>query len=449
MLRDTSPQQYQLEMVTLEQLVPKDHLVRKIDTAIDFEFIRTEVAHLYCKDNGRPAIDPVVLFKIMLLGYVFGVPSERRLMQDIEVNVAYRWFLRLSLTDKVPDASTLSQNRIRRFNGTDVFQRIFDHIVEQSISRHLIGGRTLYTDSTHLKASANKGKSINKLVSASTSAYIRQLNEAVEEERKVAGKKPLKEKQEQVCELQSIKSSTTDPDSGFMTREGKPQGFFYLDHRTVDGKHGLITDTFATPGNVHDSQPYLARLDRQLERFDLNPVAVGLDAGYNTAMLCHLIQERQIEPVMGYRRPNKGKGLLRKNAFNYEKDSNSYRCPQGQSLLYSTTNRDGYHEYKSDPAICRNCPLLKQCTRSKNQTKVLTRHVFEEAKEAANQTRLSAWGKKIYQRRKETVERSFADAKQHHGHRYARFRGLQNVQMQCLMAGTAQNIKKMALLLAA
>lgn len=449
MLRDTSPQQYQLEMVTLEQLVPKDHLVRKIDTAIDFEFIRAEVAHLYCKDNGRPAIDPVVLFKIMLLGYVFGVPSERRLMQEIEVNVAYRWFLRLSLTDKVPDASTLSQNRIRRFNGTDVFQRIFDHIVEQAISRHLIGGRTLYTDSTHLKASANKGKSINKLVSASTSAYIRQLNEAVEEERKVAGKKPLKEKQEQVCELQSIKSSTTDPDSGFMTREGKPQGFFYLDHRTVDGKHGLITDTFATPGNVHDSQPYLARLDRQLERFDLNPVAVGLDAGYNTAMLCHLILERQIEPVMGYRRPNKGKGLLRKSAFSYEKDSNSYRCPQGQSLQYSTTNRDGYHEYKSDPAICRNCPLLKQCTRSKNQTKVLTRHVFEQAKEAANQTRLSAWGKKIYQRRKETVERSFADAKQHHGHRYARFRGLQNVQMQCLMAGTAQNIKKMALLLAA
>ncbi|WP_233081970.1 IS1182 family transposase [Rheinheimera soli] len=449
MLRDTSPQQYQLEMVTLEQLVPKDHLVRKIDTAIDFEFIRTEVAHLYCKDNGRPAIDPVVLFKIMLLGYIFGVPSERRLIQEIEVNVAYRWFLRLSLTDKVPDASTLSQNRIRRFNGTDVFQRIFDHIVEQAISRHLIGGRTLYTDSTHLKASANKGKSINKLVSASTSAYIRQLNEAVEEERKVAGKKPLKEKQEQVCELQSIKSSTTDPDSGFMTREGKPQGFFYLDHRTVDGKHGLITDTFATPGNVHDSQPYLARLDRQLERFELSPVAVGLDAGYNTAMLCHLIRERQIEPVMGYRRPNKGKGLLRKSAFSYEKDSNSYRCPHGQSLLYTTTNRDGYHEYKSDPALCRNCPLLKQCTRSKNQTKVLTRHVYEEAKEAANQTRLSTWGKKIYQRRKETVERSFADAKQHHGHRYARFRGLQNVQMQCLMAGTAQNIKKMALLLAA
>ncbi|MEE2026146.1 transposase, partial [Alkalimonas mucilaginosa] len=142
MLKTPSPQQYQLEMVTLEELVPKDHLVRKVDAAIDFEFIREEVEHLYCKDNGRPPIDPVRLFKIMILGYLFGVPSERRLMQEIQVNVAYRWFLRMGLTEKVPDASTLSQNRIRRFNGTDVFQRIFDRIVEQAIEKRLIGGTT-------------------------------------------------------------------------------------------------------------------------------------------------------------------------------------------------------------------------------------------------------------------------------------------------------------------
>ncbi len=449
MLKDVSPQQHQLEMVTLEQLVPSNHLVRKIDSTIDFEFIRVEVADLYCKDNGRPAIDPVMLFKIMLLGYLFGVPSERRLMQEIEVNVAYRWFLRLSLTDKVPDASTLSQNRIRRFNGTDVFQRVFDRIVEQAMAKKLIGGRVLYTDSTHLKASANKNKSINKLVAASTSAYVEQLNAAIEEERKAAGKKPLPPKDDKVCELHEIKASTTDPDSGFMTREGKPQGFFYLDHRTVDGKHGLITDTHVTPGNQHDSQPYIARLDRQLERFDLSPTAVGLDAGYNTAILCHLIKERQIEPVMGYRRPNKGQDLLRKSAFVYDKENDCYRCPQGELLQYSTTNRVGYREYKSNPSTCKDCPLRSRCTKSTNHTKVVTRHVFEAAKEAANETRLSAWGKKIYKRRKETVERSFADAKQHHGHRYARFRGLSNVQMQCLLAGAAQNIKKMALLLTA
>ncbi|HDL7814201.1 TPA: transposase, partial [Yersinia enterocolitica] len=161
MLKESAPQQYQLEMVTLEELVPQHHLVRKVDAAIDFEFIRDEVAHLYCHDNGRPAIDPVVLFKMMLLGYLFGIPSERRLVQEIQVNVAYRWFLRMGLTDKVPDASTLSQNRIRRFNGTDIFQRIFDNIVEQAITKGMVGGRVLYTDSTHLKANANPLKAKN------------------------------------------------------------------------------------------------------------------------------------------------------------------------------------------------------------------------------------------------------------------------------------------------
>lgn len=445
MLKPPSPQQYQLEMVTLEELVPKDHLVRKVDAAIDFEFIRAEVEHLYCKDNGRPPIDPVRLFKIMILGYLFGVPSERRLMQEIQVNVAYRWFLRMGLTEKVPDASTLSQNRIRRFNGTDVFQRIFDRIVEQAFEQRLIGGYTLYTDSTHLKASANKRKSINKEVTASTSAYIAELDKAIEADREAQGKKPLKEAKA-TPEVKNQKVSTTDPDSGFMTREGKPQGFFYLDHRTVDGRHGIITDTFATAGNVHDSQPYIARLDRQLERFKFTPIAVGLDAGYFTAPLCHLIRERQIAPVIAYRRPNGTANPIKKKHFSYDSNTDTYRCPQGEILSYSTTDRNGYRHYTSDPQKCKDCPLRLDCTRSQQHKKTLTRHVWEEDKEHVSGLRLTPWGKKIYSRRKETVERSFADAKQHHGHRYARFRGLAKVQMQCLLAAVAQNIKKMALL---
>ena len=163
MLKDPSPQQHELEMVTLEQLVPKDHLVRKINQHIDFEFIRDEVAHLYCKDNGRPPVDPVRLFKMLLLGYLFGIKSERQLVKDVEVNVAYRWFLGMGLTEKVIDASTFSQNRIRRFNGTDIFERIFNNIVEQAMNKGLIGGYALYTDSTHLKANANKRKAKNEV----------------------------------------------------------------------------------------------------------------------------------------------------------------------------------------------------------------------------------------------------------------------------------------------
>lgn len=193
MLKEPLPQQYELEMVTMEQLVPKNHLVRKIDSAIDFEFIRDEVAHLYCQDNGRPPVDPVRLFKIILLGYIFGIKSERQLVKEIEVNVAYRWFLRMSLTENVIHASTLSQNRIRRFNGTDIFERIFSNIVIQAMDKGLVAGQELFTDSTHLKANANKNKYQNEERVVRAGAYLDMLNEDVSLSRESEGKKPLKE----------------------------------------------------------------------------------------------------------------------------------------------------------------------------------------------------------------------------------------------------------------
>ena len=126
MLKEPGPTQHELEMVTLEELVPCDHLLRRIDAVVDFTFIRDEVRHLYCDDNGRPALDPVVLFKALFIGYLFGIRSERQLVRELQVNVAYRWFLGLRLTDKVPDASTFSQNRRRRFRDSDIAQRLFD-----------------------------------------------------------------------------------------------------------------------------------------------------------------------------------------------------------------------------------------------------------------------------------------------------------------------------------
>ena len=447
MLKDPSPQQHELEMVTLEQLVPKDHLVRQVDRHIDFEFIRHEVSHLYCKDNGRPPVDPVRLFKMLILGYLFGIKSERQLVKDIEVNVAYRWFLGMGLTEKVIDASTFSQNRIRRFNGTDIFERIFTHIVEQAINKGLIGGYALYTDSTHLKANANKRKAKNKVDIVKPSAYIDTINQAVALDRQTHGKKPLKTDKTAPKE-KHIKVSTTDPDSGFMHRDQKPQGFFYLDHRTVDGKHNLIMDTHITPGNINDSQPYIARLDATLDKFKLTPLVVGLDAGYFIAPVAHLLEARQIAGVFGYRRPVRTKNIFKKKHFSYDVDTDTYTCPNGEVLIYKTTSRQGYREYHSPAQICLNCVLRSHCTQSKNHKKVITRHVLQDSMDRANDRRLSSWGKKIYKRRCETVERSFADAKQHHGHRYARFRGQEKVQMQAYLAATAQNIKKIAMLLA-
>lgn len=232
MLMKSSSQQIELEMVTLESLVPRGHLLRKIDVVIDFSFIHERVSGLYCADNGRPALDPVMMFKALFIGYLFGIRSERQLVREIEVNVAYRWFLRLKLTDPVLDASTLSQNRRRRYTDTSVAQDIFDRIVEQAIAHGLVDGTVLYTDSTHLKANANKNKWDKEVVAKSRSDYWDDLDAAIAENRAAHGKKPLKAKPRRAAEKES-KISRTDPDSGYMVRDGKPNGFFYLTARST------------------------------------------------------------------------------------------------------------------------------------------------------------------------------------------------------------------------
>lgn len=447
MLKKPAPEQTALEMVTLDSLVPKDHLLRKIDAMIDFSFIHEQVAGLYCADNGRPPLDPTLMFKALFIGYLFGIRSERQLVREIEVNVAYRWFLRMKLQDRVFDASTLSQNRRRRFNDTDVAQAIFDQIVEQAIGHGLVDGTVLYTDSTHLKANANKGKYDLQLIAKSRSGYWADLDRAIEAERKLHGQKPLKEK-EREPEMKETKVSRTDPDAGYMVREGKPKGFFYLDHRTVDSRHAIITDIHVTPANVHDSIVYLDRLDRQRQRFCFDVRAVGLDAGYATSGIANGLEQRDILGVTGYRRPASPRsGMMRKSKFIYDQQQDGYLCPQGQRLTYATTDRNGYRHYKSDPTICRECRLLASCTANVAATRTITRHVWSDARERTDAHRLTPWGKAIYKRRKETVERSFADAKQLHGHRYARFRGLTRVACQCLLAAAAQNMKKIALAL--
>lgn len=444
MLKKPTAQQTAIEMVTLETLVPSDHLLRRIDATIDFSFIHELVEDLYCPDNGRPALDPVMMFKSLFIGYLFGIRSERQLVREIEVNVAYRWYLGLKLTDKVFDASTLSQNRRRRYRDTTVAQAIFDRIVEQAISHGLVDGTVLYTDSTHLKANANKNRHDKQVIAKSRSDYWDDLDAAIDSDRATHGKKPLKKRDRKPVEKET-KVSRTDPEAGYMVRDGKPKGFFYLDHRTVDGKLAIITDTHATPANVHDSIVYLDRLDRQRSRFGFDTQIVGLDAGYATSGIAKGLEDRDIRGVTGYRNPTPPKaGMMRKSRFIYEPQNDGYRCPQGQLLTYATTDRNGYRHYTSDPTICRTCPLLASCTANAKAQRTITRHVWAESRERNDAHRRTTWGKAIYKRRRETIERSFADAKQLHGHRYARFRGLVAVATQCLLAATAQNIKKIA-----
>lgn len=196
MLKGNDSTQNKLELVYIDNLVPEDHPLRLIDKYIDFSFITDLVKDMYTPDNGRPAIDPIILFKMLFIGYWFGIRSERRLVKEIQVNVAYRWFLGLSLTDKVPDHSTISQNRRRRFRHTTIIQDIFDHIVQQAIDMKMVSGKVLYSDSTHLKANANKNKLTKQEIEKSVKAYMEELDEDIEKDRKEHGKEPLKKKTE-------------------------------------------------------------------------------------------------------------------------------------------------------------------------------------------------------------------------------------------------------------
>ncbi|MDA8226628.1 MAG: IS1182 family transposase [Desulfitobacterium hafniense] len=444
MLTNNKNLQNNYEFVCIESLVPEGHLLRYIDKYIDFSFIIEAVRSYYCEDNGRPSIDPLVLFKMIFIGYIYGIRSERQLEKEIQMNIAYRWFLGLNLTDKVPHHSTISFNRKKRFKGTGIFQEIFDQILLQAMNHKMVGGRVLFTDSTHLKANANKRKFTKEMVTVETKEYFDDLNKAIDEDRELHGKKVLKNREEEILEQKEIKVSTTDPESGYMYREGKPEGFYYLDHRTTDLKFNIITDVHVTPGNVHDSRPYIKRLERQIERFKFNVEAVALDSGYLTTPICKALNDKNIFGVIGHRRFHPTKGLFPKWKFEYDANKDTYTCPEGCELNYSTTNREGYRSYKSNPQDCKECRQLSRCTRSKNHQKVITRHVWEESKEKVHRNRLTRSGKMLYRKRKETVERSFADAKQLHGLRYCRLRGLQNVQEQALLTAACQNIKKIA-----
>lgn len=469
MLKRNDAKQYKMELVILDNLVPENHLLRKIDKVIDFSFINKICEPYYCLDNGRPAIEPECLFRMLFIGYLYGIRSERRLVEEVKVNVAYRWFIGYDLEDKIPDASVIWQNRIRRFNGTDIPQQIFDNIVRQAMSYGLVGGKVLYSDSTHLKANANKNKYTEAEVIKERQDYIDALNEAINEDRLQHGKKPLKfdgdetketseeEKEDYfddksgkggtggVGDAKNVKMSTTDPDSGFMHRDGKPQGFFYLDHRTVDAKANIITDVFVTPGNINDVKPYIGRLKKQIEKFCFEVRYVGLDAGYNVSNICKQLHDMGIQAAMGKRRGCQQKGKYGKYKFAYIKEWDVYICPERNYLEYVTTDRNGYRQYKCKNDRCVNCPRREECLSAKQITKSLTRHIWEDFKDEAYEFTHTEKGKHIYQRRKETIERSFADSKELHGLRYCRMRGLEKVMEQCLLTAAAQNMKKIAM----
>ena len=451
MITKTAKKGSQIEMVSLDMLVPEDHLLRKIDEHIDFSFIYDLVEEKYSLDNGRPSIDPVTLIKIPIIQYMFGIKSMRQTIKEIEVNVAYRWFLGLGFHDPVPHFSTFGKNYKRRFEGTDLFEQIFEKILYQCMKEGLVDTNTIFVDATHVKAAANRKKAKKILVAKKNArAYDQQLREEISADREAHGKKPLKDKDDDDDQnggssapeipMKEQKQSTVDPESGWF-HKGEHKEVFAYGIETACDKWGWVLGYTVHPGNLHDSTTF-PDIYEKLKKYD--PEVMVMDAGYKNPPIAKMLIDDDVMPVMPYHAPMTKKGFFKKYEYVYDAENNCYICPNNQVLKYSTTNREGYREYKSSGKKCANCPDLAKCTESKNHVKLIQRHIWADYMDIVEGLRHTDEGKELYSKRKETIERVFGTAKEHHAMRYTQQVGKEKMAMKVGLTFACMNMKKLA-----
>jgi transposase len=447
--------QGQFIFVDLNEFIPEDHLLRAIKNMIDFSFIYEKVDHLY-SPIGRRSIDPVMLIKMLLLGYLYGIPSERKLEQEVKMNLAYRWFLGLDLGSSIPDHSTLSQNRRRRFKDSSLFQKIFDTIVSRCIAEGLVTGDVIVTDSTHIKASASRNKAEKITVEKKPSDYLlalereaQRLEVDLEAKRKQLGKEKCGKKakpRERTVKAEVVRS-TTDPDAGLLDRPNKPGGFHYLNHTSIDAKHGIITDVFVTAGNVNDHVPYIERLRMQKEKFGLNIEKVGADKGYDHPEVHYGLEQLGI---LGYIPPietNYGGDAINRKEFTYHEDNDIFVCPVGNVLRFThlakskTKNKIG-KVYAAKTKDCANCPIRQQCFGKSGKFRTIQVALFQDIVVRNRDRSRTPDYYQVQRLRRIWCEGTFGIQKAHHNLNKTYKRGIEKVKEQCLLSALAINIKR-------
>ena len=480
MTKDGAANRDQVEFLSLDQLVPENHLVRKLENAIGWDFIYDLVEDKYCDDNGRPSVDPVTLIKLPVLQYMFGIRSMRRTIKEADVNVAYRWFLGLGMHDAVPHFSTFGKNYTRRFKGTDLFEQIFQRILSECFEAGMVDPSVVFVDSTHVKARANGKKYYDEIAGEQTLWYEKELREEIQADRESHGKRPLKDliavndedetpeennndeippspPQESLSkgkpnkntskkkaarrkQEKHIKKSTSDPESGWF-RKGEHKHVFAYSVETVCEQNGVILGYSVHPGNENDGRTFPAVFDK-VKNLPIE-IVVG-DLGYKTPAIARMLSLEDIDLLSAYKRPQTKAGFFPKYEYVYDELYDCYICPNNQVLSYHTTNRHGYKEYRSNPEMCAGCPHLKQCTESKNHLKTVTRHVWEEFLEQAEENRYTEGIREFYPLRKETIERDYGLAKELHGFRYTQTFGKARMEMKAALTYACLNLKKLA-----
>jgi len=426
---------------SLEKHVPADHLLRSIDRFVDLQKIRRDLASFY-SSIGRPSIDPELMIRMLLIGYCFGIRSERRLCDEVHLNLAYRWFCRLGLDGAVPDHSTFSKNRHGRFRESDLFRRVFETVLRRCIEEQLVGGEGFAVDASLIKADANRQKGIEGEKGLPPEAAGRAINEylAVLDDAAFGA----------ATEVTPKFVSPSDPAARWTGAHGGQAFFAYSTNYLIDVENAIIVDVEATTA-IRQAEVLAAKrmIERSLERFDLYPGKLMGDSAYGSAeMLGWLVYKHGIEPhVTVFDKSARKDGTFSREDFTYDHAGDIYTCPGGKMLTTTGTlvNDGATMLYRASKRDCASCFLKARCCPNDLVRKV-PRSIHEGARDMAREIARS-WEGRTSRRLRKKVEMLFAHLKRILKLDRLRLRGPNGAHDEFTLAATAQNLRKMAKLI--
>jgi transposase len=440
--------------LSLEKMVPQDHLVRALDEILDMNFIRG-LCHKYYSHTGQPSVDPIVLFKMMLIGYLFGITSERKLAEECTLNLAFRWYLGYDLDEATPNHSVISKAR-GRF-GKKVFEEFFQEVLSICVEKGLVAGEKIFADGTLIKANASLKSLVARSDAPSPSLSPNEYVEKVFEENpaqsehnsertddnntpaesnntdKAVRKSPRKRRRFNVEHM-----SRTDPEASYVIRKGKRM-FSYKYHFTIDRKERVITAVAMTPGSITEDQVLEELLDRQ-------PVEIKeicADSQYGTADNYAMCWKRDIVPTFPRRSRHFNRNIISPKKFRYDEEKDVFICPSGKELrriTYDKRNRRWH--YRARGSACRLCSLKSVCSPN-TKYRSIVRHEDQEYVDRSLNWLESPSAKLSIKERGCYAEWAIAEAKSLHGLSKTRYRGLERVVIQGLMTASVQNIKRL------
>ena len=429
----------------LDEHVPTDHLLRGVDRFLDLAALRQHLARFY-SHTGRPSVDPELMVRMLLVGYCFGIRSERRLCEEVHLNLAYRWFCRLGLEDKVPDHSSFSKNRHGRFRESDAFRHVFEGVVHRCMAEGLVRGEGFAIDASVVKADANRQRGVPstetidwsnpELGTRAVQEYLRAL-----EQNGQVGVAPMN-------------ISLTDPAARWTAAPGGPAFYAYSTNYLIDVHAGVIVDVEATAAHrTEETDATKTMIDRVEERFDLKPKRLIGDTAYGSAaMLGWLVDEKQIEPhIPVWDKTQRTDDSFSSSAFQWDEQRDEYRCPQGHALRREwrpfTTARTHVTKadtiiYRSRQSDCASCPLKSRCCPVTPIRKV-ARSIYESARDVARNVAKTDLYRQSRKERKK-VEILFAHLKRILNLTRLRLRGMSGARDEFLLAAIAQNLRRLA-----